>query len=156
MDIKKYGPSALKYGIKAAGAAGIGVVLVDAHKAGRHWANIQANKSNANAADYWFENSRNMAQPSWVNSKLKDKIFKMETRNNLRGFFAAGVGYVKGFVGSLVNDIVPLGVSIAALATKSKIGQYISGGALALYSAYAFGKNVLGFGVSDDNNRFEK
>ena len=155
MNIKKYGPSALKYGIKTAGAAGIGVVLIDAHKAGRHKANVKANKANADAANYWLENSRNMAQPSYVNAKLKDKIFKLETRNNLRGFISAGIGYVQGFASSLVNDIVPLGVSIAALATKSKIGQYISGGALALYGAYAFTKNVLGFGVSDDIS-FEK
>ena len=155
MNIKNIESSALKYGIKTAGAAGIGVVLIDAHKAGRHRANVKANKANADAADYWLENSRNMSQPSYINAKLKDKLFKLETRNNLRGFLSAGVGYLQGFAGSLVNDIVPIGISIAALATKSKIGQYVSGGALALYSAYAFTKNVLGIGVSDDIS-FEK
>jgi len=143
-----------KYAIKTAGIAGAGMLLYDAHKEGVRIADINAKKKNADAALDWFDNTRNLNQPSAVNMKLKDKIFNWELTNNLRGFVNTGIGYVKGFAGMMLTDVVPWALSAAALLTKGPsatckgTGAKIAGGALGLYALYGFAKNVCGFGVS--------
>ncbi len=145
----KYGK---KYGIRTAGLAGLGMCLYDAHKQGLYKANIEVRKGNANAALDIFDNSRNMTQPSAINSKMKDGLFRWELRNNFRALVNAGIGYVKGFTQMMFCDLLPVGVSVAAIAAKagSKTSKY-AGGALGIYAIYGFAKNVLGFGVSQDN-----
>ena len=152
MTISKIGEKLLKYGIKAAGAAGIGIALYDAHKQGVYRSKLEVNKGNANAALDWFDNSRNMTQPSQFNSNIKDGLFRWELRNNVRALVNASIGYVKGGVQMLVCDLLPVGLSVAALATKggSKSAK-VAGGALGLYAIYGFAKNILGLGVSQDN-----
>jgi hypothetical protein len=146
MNVGNIGQKLLKYGIKAAGVAGAGIVLYDAHKHGQYRATVEKNNKNAIACDEWMENRRNMAFPSKVNSKLKNGIFIWVLRNNIRGMFNAALGYVKGFTGMLVTDVLPLGLSVAAIATKGKAAK-ISGAALGAYAVYGFSKNVLGIGV---------
>ena len=145
------GQTLLKYGIKAAGVAGLGICLYDAHKQGIYKSKIEVKKGNANAALDWFDNSRNMTSPSQVNSNLKDSIFNLELHNNVRGFFNAGIGYIKGATKMLLGDLLPVALSVAALATKGKTSSKVAGGALGLYALYGFAKNVLGIGVSQDN-----
>ena len=152
MTIDKIGQKCLKYGIKAAGIAGIGIALYDAHKQGIYRSKVEVNKGNANAALDWFDNSRNITQPSHFNSKLKNGLFRWELHNNLRGFFNAGLGYVKGVTEMVINDLIPIGLSVAALATKGgSRASHVAGGALGVYAAFEFMKNILGFGVSQDN-----
>ena len=143
------GSNILKYGIKAAGVIGAGMCVYDAHKEGLRKSQIEVRKGNADAADRWFENTRGMNNTSNINAKLKDKIFNWELHNNLRGYINAGIGYVKGFVGMLASDIVPVGLSAAAILTKGKTAPKYAGGALGFYALYGFTKNVLGFGVKE-------
>lgn len=152
MTLGTIGQNILKYGIKAAGAAGIGIGLYDSHKQAVYRSKIEVNKGNANAALDWFDNSRNMTQPSHFNSKVKDKLFRWELHNNVRGLANACIGYVKGFAEMMFCDLLPLGLSVAALATKggSKASK-VAGGALGVYALYGIAKNIFGFGVSQDN-----
>ncbi|MCD8378035.1 MAG: hypothetical protein LUB59_04515 [Candidatus Gastranaerophilales bacterium] len=145
-----------KWGIKAAGAAGAGMLLYDAHKEGKRISTIYKNRKNSEAALDWFDNTRNLHQPSHVNMTLKDKLFNWEITNNLRGFINGGIGYVKGFAGMMFSDAVPWGLSAAALLTKGPsvtskgTAAKVSGAALGAYALYAFVKNVCGFGVSQN------
>lgn len=155
MNLGNIGSKALKYGIKGAGIAGIGICLYDAHKNGVRKSRIEVTRGNTNGAMYWLENSRNLQTPSTFNSKMKDKLFNTEITHNMRAFLNAGWGYVKGFTGMLVEDFIPIGLSIAAIATKGGgLASKISGGALGAYAAFGFVKNVLGIGVrqSPDGN----
>ena len=140
-----------KYGIKAAGIIGAGICLYDAHKEGKRQSEIYVKTCNADAALKWFDNSRNLHNPSNINAKLKDKIFNWEIHNNLRAFFNSGIGYIKGFTSMLFNDTVPVVLSAAAIFTKGKTAPKIAGGALGGYGIYAFAKNVLGLGVNADS-----
>ena len=152
MTLGNIGQNILKYGIKAAGAAGIGIGLYDSHKQAVYRSKLEVTKGNSNAALDWFDNSRNMTQPSHFNSKLKDKLFRWELHNNFRGLVNAGIGYVKGFTEMIFYDLLPLGLSAAALATKGgSRASHVAGGALGVYALYGLAKNVLGFGVSQDN-----
>ena len=139
-----------KYAIKTAGALGVGALLYDAHKEGVRRSDIRVKTKNADAALDWFENTRNLHQPSELNKNLKDKLFDWELTNNLRGFVNAGI------------DLVPWVLSAAALLTKGPkaatattaavkgTGAKVAGGALGLYALYAFAKNVCGLGVSQE------
>ncbi len=148
MNIGNTGQTILKYGIKAAGALGIGMIAYDAHKYAKHKSNISANKARVDATMYYLDNAMHASSPSAVNDKIKWKLFDLESRNTLRGAIGAAKGYVRGFVGMLTDDIVPLGLSLAALLTKGKIAPKVAGGALGAYSLYAFAKNILGIGVN--------
>ena len=147
------GQTVLKYGIKAAGAAGLGVCLYDAHKHGKFRSTIEARKGDTNALMYWFDNSRKLNTPSTVNAKLKDGIFNLELHNNFRRFINSGIGYVKGFASMAAYDLLPIGLSIAAIAAKGKKSSKIAGAALGAYAIFGFAKNVLGLGVRNDNGR---
>ena len=151
-----------KYAIKTAGALGVGALLYDAHKEGVRRSDIRVKTKNADAALDWFENTRNLHQPSELNKNLKDKLFDWELTNNLRGFVNAGIGYVQGFASMVFSDLVAWGLSAAALLTKGPkaatattaavkgTGAKVAGGALGLYALYAFAKNVCGLGVSQE------
>jgi hypothetical protein len=78
---------------------------------------------------------------------LKDGLFKWELKNNLRGFVNGIFGYIKGAAGMIVDDVVPWGLSAAAIFTKGTAAK-VSGAALGAYSLYAFAKNVCGFGMT--------
>ena len=148
MNIGATGQKILKYGIKAAGALGIGMIAYDAHKYAKHKSNLSAKKARVDAGMYYLDNALYASSPSTINDKIKWKIFDFESRNTFRGMVNAGKGYVKGFVGMLADDIIPLGLSLAALLTKGKVAPKVAGGALGAYSIYAFAKNILGIGVN--------
>lgn len=143
-----------KYAIKAAGVAGAGMLLYDAHKEGARISDITVKKGNADAALDWYENTRNLHQPSAINMKLKDGLFNWEISSNLRAFINSGIGYVKGFAGMMISDVVPWALTAAALVTKGPSATNkgtmakASGIGLGLYALYAFAKNVCGLGVS--------
>lgn len=156
-----------RYAVKAAGVAGVGILAYDAHKRGVLHGEINKNKSNFKALDYYYENSRNLTSDSHFNANMKDKLFRWELDNNFRGFVNKGLGYVKGFAGMVTDDILPWALSIAAIgvkgakkipapttanphATKTVMsrGSKVAGAALGLYTAYAFIKNICGFGVT--------
>jgi hypothetical protein len=147
------GQTMLKYGIKAAGAAGLGICLYDAHKQGRYRSQIESRKGNIQAGIDWFDNTRNVNTPSQFNANVKDGLFNFEIQNNFRAFINSGIGYVKGACEMMFNDLLPIGLSVAAIATKGKTSSKVAAGALALYSTYAFAKNILGIGVSNENGK---
>lgn len=149
------GQTLTKYAIKTAGTIGAGILLYDAHKEGQRISGITAKKANGDASLYWFDNTRNLNSPSVTNMKLKDALFNWEITSNIREFVNSGIGYVKGFAQMAVSDVVPWALSVAALVTKGPsatnkgTGAKIAGGALGLYSLYAFAKNVCGIGVNN-------
>jgi len=156
MNIGKVGTKIAKYGIKAAGVLGAGICLYDAHKAGMHRSEIRANKYSVNAAIHYLDNSRRMNRPSAFNANMKDGLFNFEMKNDFRTAINAGIGYVSGFVGSLLGDVIPIGLSAAAIFTKGKIPASIAGGALGLYALVGFTKNVLGIGTHQSMGYNEK
>lgn len=152
MNIAGIGSKVLKYGIKAAGVAGVGMCIYDANHTGHFKSEVRATRAETNSFDYWYDKSRKLTTPSAVNSSLKDKIFQWQLKHNYVRFFNKGIGYVQGFAKQIAEDIVPIGLSIAAIASKGKIAPKVAGGALGLYAIGAFMKNVLNIGVQKDRN----
>ena len=84
MNIGTTGQTILKYGIKAAGALGIGMIAYDAHKYAVHKSNINAKKKRVDAGMYYLDNALYASSPSTINDKMKWKLFDLESRNTLR------------------------------------------------------------------------
>lgn len=141
-----------KIGIKSAGILGAGMVLYDAHRRGMYQSHIYADKKDAEAAERYLDNSRVMEKPSSIIAKLKNKMFDWEIKYGLRHFINSGIGYVKGVGEMLLDDVVPLGLSVAAIATKAPtktckgIGAKASAIGLGIYGLYTFFKEVCGVG----------
>lgn len=123
---------------KAAGAAGLGLVLYDAHTAG----SIEAPRTERNVKENTLQDHflRNMSQegPSIVGSEMKKKVFNFYLDENISSPFTSTTGYVKGFSSMLVQNAVPLGLSAAALMTRGFLSKAFGVGLLAYGGMFLF------------------
>jgi hypothetical protein len=86
---------------------------------------------------------------------LKRKVFHVEQQQNWRSFINSTIGYFKGFVSSMVANVIPLGLGIFTLCASKKPAIKTGGWLLAGYGVVSFLKDVMGFGQPKDlNTRF--
>ncbi len=135
-----------RYIARGVGAVAIGLVARDAHYFGKVKADMEMKTKNANATDYYLHNTQELDKPSRTKSDLQGAVFRYELDNNFRGFVNSGVGYIKGLLGGITHDIVPLVLGTTALFAKSKALFKGSAIGLAAYGIYAFFKDGLGWG----------
>lgn len=140
-----------KYLIKGASLAALGVVAYDSHIMGKIQSDVYAKSKDADACAKAFNNTQYLSSPSPATAKLKKGVMNVEMESNLRHFVNSAIGYFKGFGSTLVNNVIPLGLGIGALAGKGKIAKG-SGIGLGVYAVYTFFKDVLGFGHYNDLN----
>ena len=142
----------IKYLIKGAGAAALGIVGYDAHVVGRLQSDVYAKSKDADACIETFNNAQHLSSPSQTTAKLKDSVHKLEMDSNIRHFVNSAIGYFKGFGTMLVDGVVPLGLGLGAVLSK---GIYAKGSAIGLgiYAGLKFFKDVLGFGHYNDLNK---
>lgn len=119
---------------KAMGAAALGMVLYDSNYAGAIESRSYQRKSNADSVTDVFMENMALDRPSIVQSKLRNKYLKFKMDENFTDFFEIATGYVKGFSSMLVNNVVPFGLSLGALATKGIVSK-------------TFGVGLLGYGI---------
>ncbi|MBE7712631.1 MAG: hypothetical protein E7Z87_02680 [Cyanobacteria bacterium SIG26] len=131
---------------KTAGLAGLGLVAYDAHHIGKVNADLYASHRDAVATDYYVNNSMYSTNMSKVQDGIKTKALEMQLNQGWRRFFNTGIGYIKGFGSMIVEHIIPVGLSVAALLTKGKASKICAGG-LGIYAAYEVIRNFFGFGV---------
>lgn len=142
----------VKYLVKGAGVAALGMVAYDSHIVGKIQADSYAKSRDADSCEYRFNNTQYLNKPSTIMSKLKQFVFNFETEDNTRNFFNSGIGYFKGIGSMLVSNVIPLGLGLGALIGKNKLAKGCGIG-LAGYGALAVIKDVLGYGHNDDLNR---
>ena len=135
---------------KSAGALALGFVAYDAHTLGKINSDAYAKTQDAKACQKSFNNTMLLTEPSVCMSKAKDFMFNLEVQDNIRHFINSAIGYFKGFGSMLVNEVVPLGLGIGALASKNKKAAYGFGIGLAAYGILKFFKDICGFGHSND------
>ena len=76
----------------------------------------------------------------------KNKALRMELDQTWKRFFREGIGYVKGFCSSIIQNIVPTALGITALVSKGKAGTFSAIG-LGVYAADEVVKNFFGLGI---------
>ena len=137
--IKKYAPPVI-------GAGAVALTAYNAHVLGKLNADTY---SQSREADRMADAAWNMSlqdEPNVVESKMKNKIFGFRLDNNLFMPINSAIGYVSGAVGSLINNVVPLGLGLGALLAKNK---YVKNGSLiglGLYSVYKILHEGFGWG----------
>ena len=145
-------PNLIKYTVKGAGLAALGIVGYDAHIIGRMQADSYAKRKDADACMYTLGNTQYLSSPSTTTANLKNGVNKFEMDSNFRHFVNATIGYFRGFGNMLINDVVPLSLGLGALLGKGKVGKGSAIG-LGAYAVVKFFKDVLGLGHYNDLNR---
>lgn len=118
---------------KTVGLTGLGLVLFDAHTAGKITAPLNEKNLKAEQLKDQFMNNRKLDSTSTVRNEANKVVFKYFTDEHLTGFFTNIAGYLKGAVATLVNDVVPLGLAVGTVMTKGVFSK-------------AFGVGLLGYG----------
>ena len=142
----------VKYATKGAGLAALGIIGYDAHILGRMQADSYAKRKDANACMQTYSNTQYLSSPSSTTSKMKGEVHKFEMDSNIRHFINSTIGYFRGALQMMVNDVVPLGLGIGALFAKGKLAKGSAIG-LGIYAGVKFFKDVLGFGHYNDLNK---
>ena len=139
-----------KYLARGAGAAALYFIVRDAHNYGKIRSDIEVQKKNAKAAQYFLENTMSIDRPSRTVADIQNGIYKLELDDRFRGFVNSIIGYFKGIGTMLVHDVVPLGLGLTALFAKSRKLTKGSGIALGIYGIYTLFKD--GFGIGKPNH----
>lgn len=138
---------------KTAGVAGLGLVLLDAHTAGK----IEASKNEKNikteALTEHYLNDMSLDSPSVVKSAVKKKIFNFYADEHFTDFFTNTGGYISGFSSMLVKNVVPFGLAIGALfAPKGPKGiiTKLFGAGLVVYGGIFLLQEMFGIGKAHE------
>lgn len=137
--------------VKGVGLAAIGVTAYDSHIMGNLQSDMYAKSKDADACAEAFNNTQYLSSPSQTTAKLKKGVMNVEMESNIRHFINSGIGYFKGFLSTMINNVVPLGLGIGALIGKGKIAKGSAIG-LGIYGVCKFFKDVMGFGHYNDLN----
>lgn len=136
---------------KAVGITGLAVVAYDSHTAGKIESVSHQKQVKASSITNTYMDTLTLDSPSIVQSKVKNKYFKLKTDENLSDVFTGIAGYAKGFVSMTVSSVIPLALSIGAMAKSktSTIGKIISrtsAAGLVAYCGIYIGREVMGIG----------
>ena len=134
---------------KVAGGLGLALVAYDSHTAGK--INGPAYEKSANTAaieDAYLEHLK-LGSPSATKSEFQKQLFKFKMDENISPFFSHIKGYFGGFCSMLVDNVIPLGLSLGALLSRK--GGLLSkafGIGLVAYGGIFVMQEILGIGKS--------
>ena len=132
--------------IKGAGLATIGLIARDAHYYGKIKAKSDMITKDSKADQYFYYNTMTSDNPSKTVTNMQNGIYRFHLGNGIRGFFNSGIGYFKGLFSSLTSNVVPFGLGLLALLSKSKKVAKGSIVGLAVIAGYNLIRNGLGIG----------
>ena len=144
-----------KYLSKASGAAAIGMIAYDAHTYGKLQADVYSQSREADDCADAINNTLYLTEPSIIQSKIKKKLFNLESENNIGNIWNSAVGYLGGVGEMLVSGVIPLGLGITALlASVKKHGKLCKAAGIGLvaYGAIKFIRDTLGFSQKNPLN----
>lgn len=145
-NIRSVLPSASTLVKKGIGLAALGVVAYDANYVGKVQADLYSSTKDAQSTTYYLNNSMYMPNMSKFTEKIKNWSFTTELDQTYKRFFNEGIGYIKGFTGSLANAFIPLGLGIGALFGGKTVSKASAIG-LGIYGVYKFIRNFFGIGT---------
>lgn len=133
---------------KTVGVIGLGLVVYDSHKAGKHISGEYAKEKKADSLSEHYLDDLKLDSNSTVKMKAKEGIFRYHLDENLTGFFNGITGYAKGFCDLLVSNAIPFGLSVGTLLTKGLASKVFGAGLLA-YGGVFVAQEFLGIGKSE-------
>ena len=136
---------------KGIGAVGLGLVLYDAHTLGKIESASNQKRSAANMIAGPFANTMMQDSASILESRAKKGFSNFMMEENMSTFFTGIGGYFKGVGSMLVSHIVPLGLSIGALATpRNSLASKVFGFGLLAYGGMFMLHDVMGIGKPNE------
>jgi len=138
---------------KGIGAVGLGLVLYDAHTSGKIESASYEKKCAADMVTGPYLNTMTQDSASVLESRAKKGFSNYMMEENMSGFFTSIGGYFKGVGSMLVSHVVPLGLSIGALATRrNSLASRVFGFGLLAYGAVFMLHEVMGIGKGNELN----
>lgn len=129
---------------KTVGIAGMSAVIYDAYTLGNR--NSQRTKLMVNA-DHFEKvhySTRNLTNESALNRGIQKKVANLRMENPLFSVYGSAKGFIKGFLDSLGNNIIPVTFAALALAGKNTVSKI---GAIGVAGYGLFTILHEGFGV---------
>lgn len=128
---------------KTAGIAGLAYVAYDSHKAaGVEATKVRKDMKSDLIADHYLSDMK-LDSPSVVKSNIKKRITEFALDENISSPFTAAGGYIKGFSSMLVNNVVPLGLSVGALIAPKGILSRLFGVGLLAYGGLFLAQEIF-------------
>ena len=131
---------------RAAGLAGIGLIVADSHIAARNEARMNGIKKKTDSIETRYFDTLTLNTQSAVKDKVQKRIFEFDLDTNVDKAFYQITGYAKGFTNMLLNNVVPLGLSLGAMIGPKGFFSKACGLGLAIYGAGALAQDVLRLG----------
>ena len=132
--------------IKAGGIVGVGAVLVDAHSSARVHGDMSEKRGKTDSLTASYLNNQRADSPSVIKDGLKKRMFRFEADENVSGIFSQIKGYVSGFASMVVDDIIPLGLSLGAVVCPKGLASKGFGIGLLAYGGLFVAQEFFGFG----------
>ena len=134
---------------KATGAIGLGLVLYDAHNAGKIRSSMEAKYHKTGQLTGRYLDNMTLDKPSIVKQAAKRHIFDFFVHENMSEPYNTTKGYGKGFSGMLTQHILPFGLSLGALlGGKGAFSKFCGAGLLA-YGGLFLAQEIFGIGKSE-------
>lgn len=130
---------------KVTGAAGLGLVLYDAHNAGKIKASMEEKHHKTEQLKDRYMEEMKLDKPSVLKDEAKHHVFNFFLHENMSEPYNITKGYGKGFLDMLTQHLLPFGLSVVALATKGIASKFCGAGLLA-YGALFLAEEMFGFG----------
>lgn len=128
---------------KVTGAAGLGLVLYDAHKYGKTNSHMGEMDHKAHQLKSRYMDEMKLDKPSIVKQETKHRIFNFFVHEKMSEPYVLAKGYGDGFMSMLTQHVVPFGLSIGALVTNGIVSKFCGAGLLA-YGAMFLAEEFAG------------
>ncbi len=150
--ISKIGKNVGNIAIRGTGLAALGITAYDAHVLGKIEADTYSRTNESDRLMSAAYESMYLDQPSAIMGKVKNKIFKFHTDNNVFMPIDAVIGYFRGFGDSCIKGIVPGILGLGAL-LGGKISSRLSAIGLMLYAGFKVTNSFFGLNHSNELNK---
>lgn len=131
--------------INAAGLAGIGAVALDVHSHAKTKGAMMERRHKTDSLTSNFINNLSSDSSSAVKTMAKKRLFAFEADENVSGFFTNVKGYATGLASMLLDDAIPLGLSLGAVISKGWLSKGFGVGLLA-YGGIFLAQEFFGMG----------
>lgn len=131
---------------KTAGLAGAAAIIYDSHKCGQADGKMKEYTDGTDVLIKQYNDSKISNSRSTIAHKLQKDFFNIQLNSGVNGFMAHTAGYVSGFGGNILNNIIPLGLSAGALFLKK--GSKLCAVGLGICGLKTLFYDVMGIGRS--------
>lgn len=139
----------LNFLTKATGAVGLGLVLYDAHNAGKIKASMEEKHHKTEQLTGRYLEEMKMDKPSLLKQEAKHHVFNFFVHENMSEPYNTTKGYGRGFLGMLTQHLLPLGLSLVALLGGKGVVSKFCGAGLLAYGALFLAEEIFGFGKAE-------